>query len=117
MIAEKAEQSLWLSRGGFGDRESKSSYNRGSSSGSKSTGGNRNSGNYNGPVPMELGTIDGKGKSYGDRSNIICHHCSKPGHVKRDCYKWKRENGIPVPNNKGKKQLNVVEELPPPPKN
>jgi len=24
----------------------------------------------------------------------ICHYCNKPGHYKRDCYKWQRDQGI-----------------------
>lgn len=41
-----------------------------------------------------------RGKSHSKsrgRKDIECHHCGKKGHIKHDCYAWKREQ-------KGKKQ-------------
>ena len=38
------------------------------------------------------------------QSNVEYYHCQKKGHLKKDCYKWKREKG------KGKKEENQKEE-------
>ena len=32
-----------------------------------------------------------QGNRNGQRSRIICHHCKKPGHIRRNCFKWKAE--------------------------
>ncbi|GMH21891.1 hypothetical protein Nepgr_023734 [Nepenthes gracilis] len=34
----------------------------------------------------------GQSKSRSRYQNMECHHCGKKGHIKRFCYKWKREN-------------------------
>ena len=44
------------------------------------------------------------GASPGPKSNVECYHCHKKGHLKKGCYKWKREKG------KGKKEENQKEE-------
>ena len=35
----------------------------------------------------------GRSKSCGSLKDVQCHHCKKYGHLKKDCYAWKREKG------------------------
>ena len=35
----------------------------------------------------------GRSKSRGGKKDIQCHFCDKFGHLKKDCYAWKREKG------------------------
>lgn len=34
----------------------------------------------------------GRSQSRGPKDSNGCFHCGKPGHFKRDCYLWKRNN-------------------------
>lgn len=44
---------------------------------------------------MVMGTMQRGGSVQqrgGQNRNVQCFYCNKPGHVKRDCYKWQRDN-------------------------
>ena len=40
----------------------------------------------------EKGRDKSRSKSRSRYKNLECHHCGKMGHIKKYCYKWKREN-------------------------
>lgn len=33
-----------------------------------------------------------RSKSKSSYKNVECHHCGKKGHIKKHCYRWRREN-------------------------
>ena len=35
----------------------------------------------------------GRSQSRGNKKDIQCHFCDKYGHMKKDCYAWKRDKG------------------------
>ena len=64
-------------------------------------------------TPMELGNVGGgehgggsskRGDKGNQRGKIVCYHCGRTGHIKRNCYKL---NGDP--RGKGKANVNVMD--------
>ncbi|GMH14054.1 hypothetical protein Nepgr_015895 [Nepenthes gracilis] len=43
-----------------------------------------------------------RSKSRSRYQNLECHHCSKKGHIKKHCFKWKRENTEKEKGDKGR---------------
>ena len=55
---------------------------------------------------MVLGNVSGPARgesSSGARAQVMCHHCGKSGHFKRDCWKL---HGKPNSSAKGKAPMN-----------
>ncbi len=40
-----------------------------------------------GPTPMELGKIQGRGGGNKSAQGVVCYHCSKLGHIAKECRK------------------------------
>lgn len=51
-----------------------------------------------------------RSKSKSNYKNLECHHCGKNGHIKKFCYKWKRENKGQSFENKQEKKDGVNNE-------
>ena len=103
VLAERAEQSLYWQRGGM-DR-GRSFYKRSPVNQDRRTVSQYSNSRYKGPAPMVLGNV----AESSSKSQVTCHHCGKPGHFKRDCWKL---HGKPASGGKGKthvKRANMVD--------
>ncbi len=82
LLAERAEQSLFWRR----DSGRSRTFYRGSREDVRRVSQFGNS-RYKGPAPMVLGTAQSAGASRGtSRTDAVCHHCGRKGHLKRDCW-------------------------------
>lgn len=113
LLAERADQAFFWNRG-LGSSGTRRAFYKGSGSGKASGGVSQYSNSrYKGPAPMVLGNVEKSGLA-----EVVCYHCGKKGHYKRDC--WALQRGQSGQNKqqsfkaKGKqpmKKLNVVQEV------
>ena len=64
----------------------------------------------------KFGKSDGKGKGFGKKGQttnqaVYCHYCGKQGHMKKDCFKFQRDQGNGK-GGKGSSSVRQVEEIP-----